>query len=57
LKHLSTKLEHLSAKLRGGWRPRPGAIRPNHYIGNHTGRRAFIISTIRVSDKSPQLAG
>jgi hypothetical protein len=57
LKHLSAKWEHLSAKLRGGWRPKPSASRPNHYIGNHTGKRAYITLTMRVSDKSPQLAG
>jgi hypothetical protein len=33
LKYLSAKWEHLSAKLRGGWCPKPGASRPNHYIG------------------------
>jgi hypothetical protein len=44
LKYLSAKWEYLSAKLQGGWGPKPGVSRPNHYIGQYTGRRANIIS-------------
>ncbi len=40
--YLSGKWEYLAAKLRGGWRPKPGASWPNHYIGNNAGMRAII---------------
>ena len=56
MKYLSDKWEYLSAKLRGGWRPRPVASWQNNYIAKYADRRANIICYMRIEDKSPQLA-
>ena len=55
MKYYSAKWEYYSAKLRGGWRPKPGASWRNHYIAKYAGRREYYTVDV-YKDKSPQLA-
>ncbi len=55
MKYYSAKWEYYSAKLRGGWRPKPDASWRNHYIKKYAGRREYY-DVDEYKDKSPQLA-